>query len=245
MKIGLKLFPEKLHLIDKYKDIFYFFEVFIKPDMDLNLLNNLDVPITVHAAHFSYGFNPTDPKRDNLNKKILNKAILAADISNAKWIIIHPGWMIDKNSEKNMIDFFKENYDKRFVFENCPYIDYAENEERYLFSTPNKMKTLIKKLNSKMILDFSHAICTANILKKDPKKIIKEFLNLKPKGFHVSGIDIDGIADNHKYLFESNNDYSFLKLVGKTKFLTLETNYKGINKRSNHLKDLEIINSIN
>lgn len=245
MKLGLKIFPENLNLIDKYRDIFYFFEVFIKPDMNLNLLKELNIPITIHAAHFLYGFNPANPKKYDLNKKILNKAISAADIVNAKWIVIHPGWKISKNSEKNIIDFFKENYDKRFVFENCPYIDYDENKERYLFSTPDKMRFLLKKLNARMVLDFSHAICTANILKIDSEKLIQEFFNLEPKCFHLSGIDMDSIADNHKHLFEVNNDFSFLKHIGKTKFLTLETNYKGINKKSNHLKNIEIINSIN
>ena len=124
-------------------------------------------------------------------------------------------------------------------------MDYPENK-RYLFSTPERMKYLLSRFKTKMVLDFGHAICTANILGKDPAEIIKEFMNLKPKCFHLSGINIDSKTDEHKHLFEvDNNDFSFVKHIGKgSKFVTLETGYKGSNDRSSHLKNIEIINSI-
>ncbi len=244
MKIGLKIFPEDLHFIEKFSDIFDYFELFAEPNTNIAELKNYNSIAAIHAAHFRYGFNLGDVKKEALNEKLLNKAIAAADATNAKFIVVHPGHDNGKDSEEVMLKFLEKNFDKRLLFENCPAIDYyyTPSGHRYLFSTPQEMKSLLKKFNAGMCLDFSHAICTANILKKNREEVINDFLKLKPKYFHLSGMDIDAKADGHKDLYEVNNDFSFLKHVGK-RMLTFETSYKTRESREAHLKNIKIVKS--
>lgn len=240
MKLGLKLYTCNLNLLDKYKDLFDFFEVLIEADFDVSKLKHYSKEITIHAAHSSFGFDLSDPKKEKLNKEILDKAKEAADIVNSKYIIVHPGHNKNENSEKVMLNFLKDNFDKRFVFENS-----INNEDQIcLFSTPKEIKRLLDKFDIKMCLDFAHATCSANFLGKDVKKFIKDFLKLKPEYFHVSGISLDAKRDMHKHLFEVENDYEYLKWINKNKYICLETRHQITNNKDFLLKDIGLMKSI-
>ena len=237
MKLGLKIRTNHLERLDEYKEVFDFFEIFVEPEAELQQLENLNKEITIHAAHHEFGFNSGDSKKYELNKKILDQAIQAAEIVKAQWIIVHPGYIVDDDYEKTMISFFQENFDKRLLLENCPYLDYSENNERYLFSTPGEVKRLLDKIGLGLCLDFGHAVCAANVLKEDSRKMIKEFFDLKPEYFHLTGIAMDAVTNDHEYhLDEVENDFEFLKRIGKSQPLVLEV---PLNDRAKILKDAE------
>lgn len=243
MKLGLKLYPDSLHLIEKFSDIFDFFELLVPPDFDINLLKNISKPMTLHAAHSAFGFNMSDPDKIKLNKQVLEKALEAANLVNAKYIVVHPGWDIGPESENTMFDFLKDNYDTRFIFENGP-IRADPKMNHYLFSTPEGMKRLLKKFNAQMLLDFGHSIVTANTFNKDPYQMIKDFEKLKPGAYHISGEEMDAKYDKHKNLFDVDNDYRFLKWIDKSKNITFETDANTVGDRASHLKNIEIVESI-
>ena len=90
MKLGLKIRTNHLERLDEYKEVFDFFEIFVEPEAELQQLENLNKEITIHAAHHEFGFNSGDSKKYELNKKILDQAIQAAEIVKAQWIIVHP-----------------------------------------------------------------------------------------------------------------------------------------------------------
>lgn len=243
MKIGLKLYPDKMHIIEKFRELFDYFEMLVTPELDLNILKNLSTEITLHAAHLIFGFNMADPAKTEHNHKLLSKAVEAADIVDAKWIVVHPGWDVGAGSEKTILDFLKDNFDKRFIFENVP-IRADPKENKYLFSTPDTMARLLKIFNAKMLLDFSHAIVTANTLGLDPYQVIKDFEKLNPRSYHISGEEMYADNDNHKNLFDVSNDFRFLKWIDHTKYITLETDHTTYEDKEAHLKNIEIIRSL-
>jgi len=240
MKIGLKLFPQNLNLIDKYGDLFDFFEVFIIPEFDINKLKKIDREITIHATHSGFGVDLGNFEKYNLNKQMLDKAKKAADIVNSKYIVVHPGINKNEDSESIMFDFLRDNFDNRFIFENC----IINEKKNSLFSTPNKMGKLLEKFNTGMCLDFEHAIVSANNLGKDAEKFIKDFLKLNPQYFHVCGASIDAKEGRHKHLFEVEDDYEYLRWIPKNKYICLETRHHITKKRECQVKDLELVRSI-
>ena len=244
MKLGLKIRENSLNLINKYKNFFDFYEIYINPNFNLELLKKLKCKITIHAAHFEDGFDPSNINKYKLNLKILLKAIEAANIVRSPWIIVHPGHLFSDKSKKNMLEFFDKNWDNRIIFENCPAIDFTENKRKYLFSSPKEMRLLLKRYNAQFVLDFGHAICTANVLKNNPITIINNFLKLNPICFHLSGIDIDSKIDTHKNLFEVKNDFNFIKKIKKSQYVTLETYKSDLHKKSFQLKNINLIKSI-
>lgn len=240
MKLGLKLYPEDLPYIKKYKNIFDFFELFITPDCDVeNLAKYRNIIKVVHAAHSDFGFDPSSPSKSKYNQIIIEKAKRAADIVNAKYIVVHPGLYHNAQSKANMFKFLKDNFDSRLIFENLPSVDYDDNKQRLLGATPGDMKEFISKLHACVMLDFGHAICEANIQNKDPYQMIDVFLKLKPTYFHLSGNDINSKRDKHKHLFEVDIDFGFLKKIPKSAWVTMETDPRSFKK---DMRDIRIFN---
>jgi hypothetical protein len=82
-----------------------------------------------------------------------------------------------------------------------------------------------------IVLDFGHAICTANILGQNPRPVIDGFMRLAPRIYHLSGIDADATHDMHCHLREAENDYAFLKDLPSDASVTLETGGKSASER--------------
>ncbi len=242
--IGLKIRKDNLDLIDEYDDLFDFFEIYIDPGFPLKKLSEYSHKnITIHAAHFADGFDPSNPDLREVSKSIIDLAVKAADITGSPWIIVHPGHDLSTASKRNMINFFNKNWDDRIIFENCPAIDFTEDGLRYLFSLPDEMKFLIKKFNTGFVLDFGHAICTANTLKLDVNSLIKEFLELNPRCFHVSGISLNSNKDTHLHLFETDNKMLYLRGLDKNKYFTFETPAKDLRIIGLQKKDIVFFNN--
>jgi len=245
MKKGLKIRKNNLDLISKYDNIFDFFEIYIDPKFPLNKLKKYsDKRITIHAAHYEDRFDPSNKDSFRLNKIIIEVAAKAADIVNAPWIIIHTGHNLSSDSQKNAFSFFDKFWDTRFIFENCPAIDNTENGLKYLFSLPNELKNLIDRYKTGMILDFAHAICTANTLNLDVNEVINGFFKLEPVTYHISGIDLDSDSDTHLHLYEVKNSMGYLKKMNDDKLVTFETPDKDLRDKSKHLKDIEFLNKV-
>jgi len=179
-----------------------------------------------------------------LCNQIIEIAKKAADIVQSPWIIVHPGHNLSEKSKENMLDFFDQINDKRIIFENCPAIDNTENGLKYLFSLPGEMKELMERHQAGFVLDFGHAICTANTLGLDVDDVINGFLELKPTCFHISGIELDSNSDTHLHLYEVGNEMDYLKEIGKEKSVTFETPAKDLRNKEAQQKDIELFNKI-
>ena len=248
MKTGLKIRKNNLHLIDKFSDIFDFFEIYIDRRFPLEKLRPyIGKNITIHAAHNDDKFDPSDTKLHSRCQKILSLSVAAANLVSSPWIIVHPGHSKTTCSKKNMITFFEKNWDQRIIFENCPLFALNENPQnnKYLFSLPPEIKFLTEKFKTSFVLDFAHAICTANLLHKDPKKIIRDFLSLSPCCFHISGIELDSVTDNHENLFTTRNKMKYLRLITDgNKYFTFEVHPQTIKNKKIQKKNLSFFRSI-
>lgn len=241
MKVGLKFFPDDIELMKDFEDIFDFYEILVLEDFDYRKIRDYtDKEITVHVEHHQWGFDPGDPKFMDLNTRFVAKAVEAADFFDSKIIVMHPGLRTDKSSFGNMVEFFRQNNDKRFLFENCP-IQERKLPEEYMLAMPDEMEKFLKIMDADMLLDFAHAVCSSNTIGRDPYKTIEGFMKLKPKAFHVSGIDITGKNDVHKHLFEVDNDFRFLKDLPKDTYITLETGKENKDLRETHIKNIGVV----
>jgi len=245
MKIGLKIRKDNLDLITKFEDIYDFFEIYIDPEFPLEQLKQFSGrDITIHAAHYDDKFDPSDVSLHEFCRKVVKLAVNAADIVNSPWIIVHPGQKLSDMSKENMFAFFNDNWDKRFVFENCPAVDYSEAGAKYLFALPDEMKYLTGRFKTNFVLDFGHAICTANALGLNVDGLINEFIALNPKCFHVSGIEKNSKKDTHLHLFDVNNNMEYLKKIRGGKYFTFETPSADLRNRELQQKDIGIFNKI-
>ena len=238
MKFGIKTFKDEWFL-DAFINKADFFEVQAIQKYNYNFLKKykeLKIPIVIHTEHPAFGFNPADKSKEKQNLKSINFAIKLADMSNAKKIIVHPGNIKNKNcSKQQAIDFIKKLKDKRILIENLP------TYKGRLCQTPEQTKNFLKQTKKDFIFDLGHAIVTANYNNINKEKIIKDFLKLKPKHFHISGQNINSKKDQHISFKNAKLPYKkFLSLYPKNAEITLEVT-KDLEKTK---YDLEFIRKI-
>lgn len=225
MKIGVKTFHGKKFL-DYFQDKADFFEVQALQKYNHNYLKKYSIPIVIHAEHFSQGSNPADKTMVKQNLKSINFAIKLADKVNAKKIILHPGKIVNENcSKKQSLKFIKNIDDKRIIIENLTPVFSG------LCKTPFEIKQYLKDAKKGFLFDLSHAFVTANHLSLEPIEIIKKFLKLRPKHFHISGQNKDSKEDQHLSFQNKKANLPYqeiLKLYPKNAEITLEvtTNIK-------------------
>jgi endonuclease IV len=117
--IGGKLYSKNYELFEPFGKIYDFIEVLIEPDFNINALVDAvslaKKPITIHCAHQYFGFNPGNPKKFQLSKKLLDNAIVAAEKFNSLSVVVHPGFEEDgillKDVKMSTIEFFKKCFD--------------------------------------------------------------------------------------------------------------------------------------
>lgn len=220
MKIGVKTFHSE-KFFDYFKDKADFFEVQALKRYNHNYLKKYSLPIVIHAAHFKQGSNPADKKMFKQNLKSINFAIKLADKVDAKKIIFHVGRLVNNNcSKEQAIEFVKDLNDKRILIENVVPMTGG------LYVTPNELKIFLKKTKKDFIFDLAHSIVTANYYGMDCFRMIKEFLKLKPKHFHISGQKFSSKQDMHLSFKSKKADLPLKKILNfypKNAEITLET----------------------
>jgi hypothetical protein len=238
MKIGVKTYNDEKFL-DNFINKADFFEVQAIQKYNYDFLKKykkLEIPFVIHAEHIAFGINLADKSIEKENLKSINFAIKLADMTNAKKIIIHPGYISNKYcSKEQSINFFKKLKDKRILVENLHSLG------NRLCQTPKKTKEFLKKTKRNFIFDLSHAIAVANTIKLNKEKTIKDFLELNPKHFHLGGQNWDSDNDQHNSFKEVKLPYKkILAWYPKNAEITLEVT--GDIKKTEY--DLEFIRKI-
>ena len=243
MEIGLKYYStnrkEKLRGIG-FAD---FVEVLPVPGKFGELKKFKKFKCTVHAPHGVFGFNPADKKNEKRSVELMRETIKAADYLDAGIIVVHPGHFPEarcflKAARQAQLDFFSKINDDRVVLENLM----IEDNEGFKYVGGNNaedMRRLLKKTGFGFCLDFSHAAANAVRTGRDYKKIINEFLVLKPDYFHVADNLLDG-KDQHLHLGDGKLDVEFIRKAVKKlrKPVCLETplDIKGRKKDASFLR---------
>lgn len=225
MKVGIKTYTDE----NGYKYIsesgILEFADFIEilPLPDNNVYKNFadfDTEIRIHAPHQGQGADPADKSAVKRTTQCMKVAIEAADMFDSPTIIVHPGTYEGVGSTMRAIDFLKQFNDKRFLIENLP----AEcNRKGELGSTAEDIEPFMKALGCGLCLDFGHATLTEHAKAVGYKKLIRDFLKLNPKYFHMTGGSIRENID-HKNLFYGDFDIAFFKsCIPNDAYVVLET----------------------
>ncbi len=239
MKIGIKIYrPERdyLNRILKHVD---FIEVMAVEGESYRLLEGIDIPFVIHMEHYNFGVNPANPSLEKRNRKALDFALSLADRLNSETVIMHPGFLENKNcSESHSLDFIRNILDSRIIVENMPCRSLGIGL-RILASTPEDMKRMMKETGKGFCFDFGHAGAAACFLKKDHVKFAGEFMKLKPRHFHVSDGKTNIPKDMHLHLGDGNlNLAAFRRMLPKNAWVTVETGKESIEKQ---IRDIEFM----
>lgn len=248
IKAGLKVwsinknFLNKVNIFFNNKEISYV-EIYIIPGTiktASSILKKLQLPVIIHVPHFDHGFNLQDLFNIDKNISYLKESIRAADITNALYIIMHPGF---NGTIENIKDFLEKVNDKRIIWENMARV--GIHGDGNLLSSPQEMREIMALTKKSFCLDFSHAYKSACSLNKDPKSLIKEFMDLEPKMFHLCDGHRNMEKDEHLNLGEGNFDLSFCKeciIESDSKMVTLEVSKK--DGLSNDLKNIRFLKNL-
>jgi len=207
MQFGLKLGSKDTNYT---KDIFSFYEVgyfqYIELFAAIESYNDtieywkqFSIPIIIHAPHSFAGMNLSLYKEHENNKKKLEETFNFADSLKSEIIIFHSG--VDGDIEET-IRQLRSFVDTRCLIENKPLK--GLNGEKCLGSTPEEIKYIINELKAGFCLDFGHAICAANSLKKEPIEFIKEFITFNPKMYHLTDGNYESETDTHFHYDKGN-----------------------------------------
>jgi len=224
MKIGVKTYHDENFLVHFEKKC-DFFEVQAIQENGYGFLKRFNKPFVIHAEHQGFGINNCDSKLKAKNLKSINFARKLADEVKADKIILHAGMLLnEKCSKETSVELTKKIKDKRIIIEN------HSNYEKGLCSTPEKMKEFLKLTGKDFCFDINHAISAARQANVDEFKMIKEFIRMKPKHYHLGGQKVYSFFGlikrdtTHLALIDGNIDLKrIVKMVLKNAWVTLET----------------------
>jgi len=205
MQLGLKLGSKDTsyteNILSFYQaEYFQYIELFAVPksfDDTIEYWKQFPIPTVIHAPHSFAGMNLSLPEERENNKKKIKETFQFADTLKSEYIIFHSG--VNGNIEET-INQLRPFIDSRCLIENKPMR--GINEEKCLGSTPEEINHILNELQAGFCLDFGHAICTANSLKKNPIEFIKEFFPFNPRIYHLTDGDYKSEKDTHLHYGE-------------------------------------------
>ena len=138
MKYGIKIYADNSkNIFPKLaKDIpFDFVEAMIEPDANFSYLKKYDIDYVIHAAHSAFGINVANPSKKQKNILAIRHAIKASNDLKADVIIVHPGYIENKECTlENAINFVKELDCNKIIFENLyPHPSFKKGHLGYSF----------------------------------------------------------------------------------------------------------------
>ena len=207
MNYGLKLGSREISYTEQifslyHEGYFQYIELFAVPGSfheTIGYWKQFSFPFVIHAPHSFAGMNIALFEERENNKNKIQETIKFADALNAEYIIFHSGVNGDTEETISQLQPFA---DSRFLIENKPLK--GLNGEKCLGATFKELKYIIKKLQVGFCLDFGHAICTANSIKRKPIKFINKLFTLNPKMFHLTDGDYFSEYDTHYHYGKGN-----------------------------------------
>jgi len=248
MQFGLKLGSTDINYTEDILSFyeagyFQYIELFAVPGSfndTIGYWRQFSIPIIIHAPHSFAGMNLSLPEERENNKKKLQETFQFADALKSEIIIFHSGVNGKIDEAINQLRPFA---DSRCVIENKPVK--GLNGEKCLGATPEEIKYISNELNIGFCLDFGHAICAANSLKREPLGFIKDFLMLNPRMYHLT--DGDYTSDKDSHLHYGKGTYplkELIKLLPDEAKVTNEAKHDSDNKLDDFKEDFLYVNNI-
>lgn len=202
INIGLKIGSKDTQYTDeilKYYEqgVFQYIELFTIPETyneTISYWKQFDIPFGIHGPHSAAGCNLANINSRKTNVPKIEDTIRFADDLKAKYIIFHSG---TNGKPEEVITQLKPFADGRFLIENKPIR--GLDGSTCVGSIYDDLKLIIDGIGKRtgFCLDFGHAICAANTLKRDPLKFIEELKKLNPRVFHLTDGDYSSELDSH------------------------------------------------
>ena len=171
-----------------------FIPIFTVYDDTISYWKKFNIPFGIHAPHSAAGLNLANVACRKINEAKIVEAIHFADELKAKYIIFHSG---TNGMAGEVITQLTPFADERFLIENKPIR--GLDGSSCVGSTYGDLKLIIDGIGKDcgFCLDFGHAICAANTLKKEPMSFIDELRKLKPRVYHLTDGDFQSELDGH------------------------------------------------
>ena len=182
---GVFQYIELFALSDTYDDTVSYWKV---------LSTEHHIPFGIHAPHSAAGLNLANPAAREANRAKIAESVKFADALEARYIIFHSG---TNGMSGEVVRQLSPFADSRFLIENKPIR--GLDGSTCGGSTFADVKFIIDGIGkgTGFCLDFGHAICAANTLKKDPFEFIRELTALKPRVYHLTDGDYSSELDSH------------------------------------------------
>ena len=260
IKYGIKIwninknwFPVAVELFKTHK--IDFIELYLAPEgaskEELTMLK--DIPVSIHAPHYSHGFNLFELNNEQIDSFKKN-VIETADYLNSNFIVVHPGIGSDKEMFRN--NSFKI-FDKRILIESMVKIGFVGKGGNRMDEgvgcfghSLEQLEFINKKCGFGICLDLAHSTATAVSLGIDYKEFLMSLINnLNPNYFHISGGCQDSEEDDHLDVFDGNLDIKWMKKAlqdrakDKDIYLVFETLKVG-NKLENDVKNIDYFKNL-
>ncbi len=180
------------------------------------------IPFIIHAPHFAHGFNLAKKDKEESNLAIYREVKQFADELDAPHIIFHGGIEGDIEETARQLANFNE---PRALIENKPYRAPLGEKKLCRGYSIQEISKIINETGCGLCLDIGHAICSANSLNEEPYNYLKQFNDLAPIMYHISGNIIDSDVDKHLHLCEGNYDYKkIFDIINCDSYISIETN---------------------
>ena len=226
-----------------------FIELMVVPNTskdDLGIIKSLlqDVEVRIHAPHHTMGFDAGNKSLEKQNQHIFSLSQYAADLFDAKTIVVHGGCGQGQEIVSESARQIKNFNDSRIVVENLPVI--AEKELFLSGNTPEEISYIREKSDCGFCFDFSHALCAANYLGLDIEKQLAGFFALQPTVYHMCDGLVDETEDKHLHFGEGNYPLShFLnEYTANDAYITMETGHGMPESIQAWVDDFKLITSI-
>jgi len=222
---------------------FQYIELFAVPesfDKTIEYWKQFSIPIIIHAPHSFAGMNLSLLEERENNRKKIQETFHFADTLKSEYIIFHSG--VDGKIEET-INQLRPFIDSRCLIENKPMR--GLNDEKCLGSTQDEIKHILNELQAGFCLDFGHAICTANSLKKEPLEFIKEFFFFNPQLYHLTDGDYTSEYDTHLHYGEGTFPLKkFLEMLPNEAKVTNEATHNSDANLNDFKKDFLYVKNI-
>lgn len=205
--LGLKLGSKDIQYTDEIlqyyeQGVFQYIELFVLTGTYVDTISywkQFDIPFGIHAPHSAAGLNLANAFARNVNKEKIAESIKFADSLKAKYIVFHSG---TNGMPDEVVQQLSSFADERFLIENKPIR--GLDGSTCVGSIYEDLKLIISGIGNGtgFCLDFGHAICAANTLKKEPVNFIKELTTLNPRVYHLTDGDYASELDSHLHYGE-------------------------------------------
>lgn len=201
-KLGLKIGSKDTQYTDEIleyydKGVFQYIELFAIPGTyndTISYWKQFNIPFGIHAPHSAAGLNLANVANRKTNEPKIAESIRFADELKAKYIIFHSG---TNGMPGEVVAQLTPFADERFLIENKPIR--GLDGSTCVGSVYGDLNLIIDGIGKGcgFCLDFGHAICAANTLKKEPLAFINELCKLNPRVYHLTDGDYQSELDSH------------------------------------------------